>query len=131
MTTWSALCGVSSCPVFASLSPSLPLSWPQDMAISLLGASRQSALRHGSFGLRRGLHGSPSSWARSVLGIRAEDPKRIWERRTPLTPTHVQDLVQQDGIDVLIQPSAKRIFSDASYAQANRIIINDKMAGLM
>lgn len=55
-----------------------------------------------------------------VLGIRREDDHR-WERRAPLTPTHVRELIQK-GIQVLIQPSGLRTFSDQSYSQVGAIV---------
>jgi alpha-aminoadipic semialdehyde synthase len=50
-----------------------------------------------------------------VLGIRREDKNR-WERRAPVAPTHVKELVQK-GIKVLVQPSSLRTFSDRQYAE--------------
>ncbi|KAL4076611.1 Saccharopine dehydrogenase-domain-containing protein [Scleroderma yunnanense] len=45
-----------------------------------------------------------------TIGIRREDPSRIWERRCPLTPDAVEELVDLDDVDVLIQPCDRRIF---------------------
>ena len=50
-----------------------------------------------------------------VIGIRREDKNR-WERRAPLAPAHVQELVKK-GIKVIIQPSSLRTFSDRHYAE--------------
>ncbi len=50
-----------------------------------------------------------------VLGIRREDKNR-WERRAPLAPAHVKQLVSR-GIKVLVQPSSLRTFSDRQYAE--------------
>ncbi|TYZ69117.1 hypothetical protein PybrP1_008867 [[Pythium] brassicae (nom. inval.)] len=47
-----------------------------------------------------------------------------WERRTPLTPAHVQRLVES-GVQVLIQPSHSRIFSDEQYAVAGACVTED------
>ena len=52
------------------------------------------------------------------VGIRREDKSR-WERRSPLTPEAVKDLIQQTGAQVYIQPSTKRIFTDNAYAKVN------------
>jgi hypothetical protein len=74
----------------------------------------------------------------------------LWERRAPLTPHHVHQLLKEynDGncaelddssngcnnnrmstknvrVQVLVQPSTLRIFPDSSYAQAGAIIQND------
>ena len=44
-----------------------------------------------------------------TVGLRREDPTRIWERRCPLTPTAVNELVR-DGARVLVQPCDRRVF---------------------
>ncbi|KAK4705519.1 alpha-aminoadipic semialdehyde synthase, partial [Phenoliferia sp. Uapishka_3] len=63
-----------------------------------------------------------SSHARpNVLGLRAEDALRRWERRVPLTPTAVGAFVRE-GVKVLVQPSDKRIFSDEAYDKAGATI---------
>lgn len=50
-----------------------------------------------------------------ALGIRREDKNR-WERRAPLAPAHVKELVKR-GIKVIVQPSSLRTFSDMQYQQ--------------
>lgn len=55
-------------------------------------------------------HASPTR----TLGLRREDKSR-WERRTALTPAAVQRLIHETGTDVYVQPSTKRIYSDADY----------------
>jgi len=64
---------------------------------------------------------SPSLLA--TVGIRREDKNR-WERRVPLSPDHVQHLVDQ-GIDVIVQPSSLRIFDNDSYADAGAKVQED------
>jgi|CXWL01.1.fsa_nt_gi alpha-aminoadipic semialdehyde synthase len=51
------------------------------------------------------------------IGIRTEDKNR-WERRAPLVPDHVRELVGAQGLDVAIQPSPRRAFSDQDYVDA-------------
>ena len=51
------------------------------------------------------------------IGIRAEDKNR-WERRTPLVPDHVRELVTSQGLEVSIEPSPRRAFSDRDYVDA-------------
>ena len=46
-----------------------------------------------------------------VIGIRREDPLRIWERRCPLTPEAVHSLIQDEGARVLVQPCERRVFT--------------------
>lgn len=52
-----------------------------------------------------------------TIGIRRED-KNKWERRVPLIPEHVRYLKNKFSIDVLLQPSGIRIFSDEEYIKA-------------
>ncbi|OWZ14658.1 Alpha-aminoadipic semialdehyde synthase [Phytophthora megakarya] len=47
-----------------------------------------------------------------------------WERRAPLTPAHVQELVQC-GVQVLVQPSTARVFSDEQYVRAGATLAED------
>lgn len=50
----------------------------------------------------------------ATLAIRREDKNR-WERRVPLTPQHVNQLITQTNAKIYIQPSNNRIFNDATY----------------
>lgn len=58
---------------------------------------------------------SPASTAsggtarKHTIAIRREDVN-VWERRAPLSPAHVRQLVRQ-GFRVLVQPSNRRVFS--------------------
>ncbi len=58
------------------------------------------------------------------IGIRHEDRYNM-ERRAPLTPTHVERLVKQKKLDIVIQTSTKRIFSDEEYIKAGAKIAKD------
>jgi len=51
------------------------------------------------------------------LLIRAED-KNQWERRTPFIPRDAGRILQKHGVQVLVETSAKRCFSDSDYADA-------------
>jgi len=51
------------------------------------------------------------------IGIRRET-KSPWERRCPITPDLARHLVASAGIEVLIQPSARRVFPDAAFTRA-------------
>jgi alpha-aminoadipic semialdehyde synthase len=57
------------------------------------------------------------------VAIRRED-KNEWERRAPLTPDHVRRLVEQ-GVAFVVQPSERRIFPDAEYAEAGAEVRED------
>jgi len=59
-----------------------------------------------------------------IIGIRRED-KNIWEKRTPLIPSDVKDLINTLGIKFLVQPSEIRIFKDDEYIQAGAEISED------
>eukprot|EP01103_Thecamoeba_quadrilineata_P005672 TRINITY_DN15441_c0_g1_i1.p1 TRINITY_DN15441_c0_g1~~TRINITY_DN15441_c0_g1_i1.p1 ORF type:complete len:923 (-),score=158.70 TRINITY_DN15441_c0_g1_i1:152-2920(-) len=58
-----------------------------------------------------------------VVGIRREDKNR-WERRAPIAPTHVSQLVSR-GVKVLMQPSTLRVFPDNKYEEVGAIISED------
>ena len=53
----------------------------------------------------------------ACIGIRREDKNR-WERRTPLTPAHVSELKEKHQIEVAVQPSEIRAFSEEDYRNA-------------
>jgi alpha-aminoadipic semialdehyde synthase len=52
-----------------------------------------------------------------TIGIRRED-KNIYERRAPIIPEHVRELIQEDSIDFIVEPSKIRVFSDDDYSEA-------------
>jgi len=58
------------------------------------------------------------------IGIRRED-KNKWERRVPLIPEHVKELIENHAIDVTLQPSSIRIFPDNEFIQAGAKIQED------
>jgi len=62
-----------------------------------------------------------------AIGIRRED-KSKWERRVPLTPEHVKELIENDGIEVYLQPSPIRIFPDREFMQVGAKIQEDLSA---
>lgn len=51
------------------------------------------------------------------IGIRHED-LYLSERRAPLTPEHTSYLIHQKGLDIVVQVSDKRIFTNREYKQA-------------
>ena len=57
------------------------------------------------------------------LGIKRET-KNIWERRVPLNPEAVKELIGK-GFEVIVQPSAKRIYKDEEYKAAGAILSHD------
>ena len=59
-----------------------------------------------------------------TIGIRRED-KNEWERRVPLSPTHIQNLAKEHDINTIIQPSTIRIFPDETYQKIGAKINED------
>lgn len=65
------------------------------------------------------------------IGIRHED-KYVMERRAPLTPKHVERLIKSKMLDIVVQTSAKRVFTDEEYLNAGaRIADNLKDCSLI
>jgi alpha-aminoadipic semialdehyde synthase len=62
-----------------------------------------------------------------MIGIRREDKNR-WERRVPLIPEHVKELIENDGMQVYLQPSPLRIFPDQEFIRAGAEIREDLSA---
>lgn len=60
----------------------------------------------------------------AVIGIRRED-KSIWERRVPLVPEDVRELIAEHGIQVVVQPSEIRVFKDEEYAAVGAQVQED------
>ena len=58
-----------------------------------------------------------------TIGIRREDPARIWERRCPLTPQAIHDLVQKEGVNVLVQPCERRVFTMRELAEVRLHVV--------
>lgn len=60
----------------------------------------------------------------NFIGIRHEDKYKL-ERRAPLTPRHVARLVKQKKLDIIVQQSEKRIFTEEEYRKAGARIAPD------
>jgi len=61
---------------------------------------------------------------KSAIGIRRED-KNQWERRTPIIPSHAKELIKNHNINVHVQPSQIRIFSDQDFLREGAQIDED------
>ncbi|WRT66305.1 uncharacterized protein IL334_003260 [Kwoniella shivajii] len=65
----------------------------------------------------------------TTLGLRREDPKRIWERRTALTPDAIRGLIQAQRstgageLKVEVESCGRRCFSDQLYSEAGAKIV--------
>jgi alpha-aminoadipic semialdehyde synthase len=53
---------------------------------------------------------------KSLIGIRRED-KNPWERRVPLIPTHIRELIESHGLEIWVQPSTVRAFPDSEFVR--------------
>jgi hypothetical protein len=60
-----------------------------------------------------------------TIGIRREDPQRVWERRAPLTPDAVAALVSRDNVRVLVQECERRVFPLEEYIRVRAIYVRD------
>jgi saccharopine dehydrogenase (NAD+, L-lysine-forming) len=60
----------------------------------------------------------------ACIGIRREDKSR-WERRVPVTPEDARKLKEEHGIEVWVQPSPIRAFSEEEFTQAGAIVQED------
>jgi alpha-aminoadipic semialdehyde synthase len=58
------------------------------------------------------------------FGIRRED-KNPWERRVPLIPSHVREILEEYPLELWMQPSRIRVFSDQDYVREGAIIEED------
>nr|XP_046208416.1 alpha-aminoadipic semialdehyde synthase, mitochondrial isoform X1 [Oncorhynchus gorbuscha]XP_046208417.1 alpha-aminoadipic semialdehyde synthase, mitochondrial isoform X1 [Oncorhynchus gorbuscha]XP_046208418.1 alpha-aminoadipic semialdehyde synthase, mitochondrial isoform X1 [Oncorhynchus gorbuscha]XP_046208419.1 alpha-aminoadipic semialdehyde synthase, mitochondrial isoform X1 [Oncorhynchus gorbuscha] len=81
-------------------------------------------LRHQARGTRSCLCGQRRyEHHKSVMAIRREDIN-VWERRAPLAPRHVKEIVHA-GHKVLVQPSNRRAIHENYYEKAGAIISED------
>jgi len=59
-----------------------------------------------------------------MIGIRREDKNR-WERRAPLTPEHVAELIRAHGVRFRIEPSQHRAFAAEAYGASSAEVGDD------
>ncbi|KAF6756526.1 Saccharopine dehydrogenase-domain-containing protein, partial [Ephemerocybe angulata] len=108
------------------------------MKVSELAAIRGSGGSQGLHKRTRVVHTLPTTTTttmlrrnvskskRIVLGIRREDPKRVWERRAPLTPSDVAGLLRSNAdVDVVVAPCERRVFRGDEYAKAGAVVSAD------
>lgn len=60
----------------------------------------------------------------ACIGIRRED-KNVWERRSPLIPEQVGQLIGEQGLSFVVQPSEIRTFSDAEFREVGAEVGDD------
>jgi saccharopine dehydrogenase (NAD+, L-lysine-forming) len=58
------------------------------------------------------------------IGIRRED-KSHWERRVPVTPDDATKLKKEHGVEVWVQPSPIRVFTEDQFTQAGAVVQED------
>ncbi|MFC1783971.1 hypothetical protein ACFL02_10400, partial [Planctomycetota bacterium] len=63
-----------------------------------------------------------------TLLVRAED-KNIWERRTPLVPEDLQEILAQTGANSFVQKSDIRFFPDQQYSAVGAQLCDDMSPG--
>ncbi len=61
---------------------------------------------------------------RKKIGIRRED-KNIWERRVPLIPMHIKDLINHHQLEFEVQSFEKRVFTDAQFLESGANITDE------
>ena len=61
---------------------------------------------------------------KKVIGIRYED-KYVMERRVPLVPQHLKRLIKDEGIEIFVETSAKRVFSDEEFEKIGAHVTDD------
>ena len=61
---------------------------------------------------------------KTKIGIRCED-KNPWERRVPLIPSHTREIMLRHPVEIRLQPSSIRIFSDEDYRREGAQINED------
>ena len=58
---------------------------------------------------------------KSRIGIRRED-KNEWEKRVPLVPDDIRQLIEEKQLDFIVQPSPIRIYEDDTFKNAGATI---------
>ncbi len=61
---------------------------------------------------------------KNCIGIRREDIDQT-EKRAPLSPDHIRELVENTGLDIIMTPSKQRIFSNNQYKDAGAVLKDD------
>ncbi|EIW77770.1 hypothetical protein CONPUDRAFT_128756 [Coniophora puteana RWD-64-598 SS2] len=91
-------------------------------AAGLRQSSRSLLKKQAKRTLNHSLRLSSTTTSQVTLGLRREDPARIWERRCPLTPDAVSELVEKDGVRVLVQDCDRRVFPVDEFVKAGATI---------
>lgn len=60
----------------------------------------------------------------NIIAVRRED-KNPWEKRAPLIPAHVRELIHEHNATILVQASKTRVFQDQEYEQEGASVLDD------
>ncbi len=60
----------------------------------------------------------------NTIGIRRETKDKT-QRRVPLSPGHVRELIRRHKIKVLVEPWPRRVFTDEEYKEAGAVLTSD------
>jgi alpha-aminoadipic semialdehyde synthase len=75
--------------------------------------------------MRRTITRCASLSGNGIVAIRRED-KNVFERRTPIAPVHVRELLDRKQVKkIIVQPSTIRCFSDVEFKDAGAVINED------
>ena len=61
---------------------------------------------------------------KNIIGIRLEN-KNKWERRTPIIPKHMKELIQEETLEFIVQSSPIRAFKDQEFQDIGARISSD------
>jgi len=61
---------------------------------------------------------------KNIIGIRLED-KNKWEKRTPIIPKHMKELIQEEALEFIVQSSPIRAFKDQDFQDIGARISSD------
>ncbi|MCF8367912.1 MAG: hypothetical protein K9G76_02630 [Bacteroidales bacterium] len=60
----------------------------------------------------------------TTIGIRHED-KYLMERRVAIIPQHAKKLIEEQGLEILVEDSPKRIFKNEEFVKAGAKVVHD------
>jgi alpha-aminoadipic semialdehyde synthase len=61
---------------------------------------------------------------KNKIGIRLEN-KNIWEKRVPIVPNDMKDLIEKESIDFIVETSSIRAFNDDQYREIGVKVSSD------
>lgn len=61
---------------------------------------------------------------KNIIGIRLED-KNKWEKRTPIIPNHMKELIREESLEFIVQSSPIRAFKDQEFQDIGATVASD------